>query len=84
MKNKLKDIKVKLPIILSFRDYHEIDNVLYHINSLLRGKIKANELGCSGEYYEYYAIFYLKKDKEYYSLVKEWQSSYEEEFDDEG
>ena len=78
MKVKPKELKVTVPVIMSFRDYHDIDYVLDYLNELFGGKMKAEELGCDGQYY---GIFYLKKDQEYRTLVKEWKATYEENFE---
>ena len=81
MKIKRKEVKVTIPVIMSFSDYHEIDYVLDHLNEIFGGKMKAEELGCMGDNE---AIFFFKKDAEYRSLVKEWKARYKEEYDDEG
>lgn len=58
---------------MEFRDYHEIDYVLKYFNNIMRGKLKAKELFSNNGYY--YAIFYLKKDKDYKRMVKEHNNS---------
>lgn len=81
MKIKPKQLKVIVPNIITFSDYHEIDTFLYDLNEFFGGKMKAKELGFDGGYQ---AIFYLKQDREYKALVKEWKNSHKEEYDDEG
>lgn len=73
MKIKPKKVITNLPAILEFDDYHQISSVLDHFNIIMCGKLKAEEL-CSNAGY-YYAIFYLKKDKEYKLLAKEHEES---------
>lgn len=78
MRIKPKQVKVTVPVIMEFKDYHDIDYVLDFFNELFGGKMKAEELGCTGQYH---AVFFLKKDQEYRSLVKEWKTSNAEELD---
>lgn len=73
MKVKPKKVITNLPAILEFDDYHQISSVLDHFNIIMRGKLKVEELISNTGYY--YAIFYLKKDKEYKLLVKEHEAS---------
>jgi len=69
----MKD-KLKLPVILSFRDYHDIDYVLEYMSEIIP-KLKAEELSpCCGRYY---AIFYLTKDTEYKELKREHEQDCE-------
>lgn len=73
MKINPKEVMVNLPTILTFEDYHEIDSALDLFNNIMCKKIKAKELFSNNGYY--YAIFYLKQDKEYRLMVKEHENS---------
>lgn len=79
MKPKPKRILCNVPVIMSFRDYHEISYVRDYLNEFILGKrIKSKELPTYGEYA---AIFYFKQDAEFKAMVKEYKRANEQEYD---
>jgi hypothetical protein len=81
MKIKPKNISARIPIIMEFSDYHEINPTLDSLNEIFSKKLKAEELFHNGG--GYYAIFFFKKDKEYKFLVKEHEATMDTEEEDE-
>lgn len=79
MKVKPKEIMVNLPIVLMFRDYHEIPQFAEQINTIINGKIKVKceELGCLGG--QYVGIFYLNRHDEYDELRESFVEMIEKE-----
>lgn len=79
MKVKPKDIKVNLPTVMMFRDYHEIPAFAVTINSIIHGKVKVKceELGLLGG--QYVGIFYLQRNNEYQGLREEFITAIEQE-----
>jgi hypothetical protein len=73
MKQELQELKMNLPKILSFVDYHEIKYIEKYINEFVSKdtQIKSKEIMGLGSK-EYYAIFYLEKDEVYDALIKEF------------
>ena len=62
-------VTLNLPMIMEFRDYHDINFFCSQMNELVIGKkIKAEELGCVGKYL---AIFYIEKNDAYKKLREE-------------
>lgn len=77
---KPKKILANIPVIMTFRDYHEINYVTDYLNELMAGeKLKSKELPTYGS--EYSAIFYFKQDAEYKAMVKEYHRLNKEEYD---
>lgn len=64
MKVKPKEILVNLPVVLLFRDYHEIPRFASDVNQIIHGKVKIKyeELGCLGG--QYVGLFYLQRNQE--------------------
>lgn len=79
MKVKPKKILVNLPIVLLFRDYHEIPAFSSNLNTIINGKIKIKyeELGVLGG--QYVAIFYLDRYSEFQQLRSEFKTAIEQE-----
>jgi hypothetical protein len=78
-KTKPKPVLCNVPVIMTFRDYHEINYVRDYFNELMAGKkLKSKELPTYGEYA---AIFYFKQDAEFKAMVKEYKRLNEEEYD---
>jgi len=79
MKFKPKDIKVNLPTVLMFQDYHEIPIFAETINSIIHGKVKVKceELGILGG--RYVGIFYLQRNNESQRLRDEFMNAIEQE-----
>ena len=77
MKNK--SVLLNVPVILTFRDYHEIGYVEDYFNELISNKkIKSKEITVCGE--EYAAIFYFTQDEDYKRLIKEYKRLNKEEY----
>jgi len=79
MKVKPKEILVNLPIVLLFKDYHEIPAFAADINTIINGKVKVKyeELGCLGG--QYVGIFYLDRYGEFQQLREEFKTAIEQE-----
>jgi hypothetical protein len=78
-KFKPKTILANIPVIMTFRDYHEINYVKDYLNEFLFDKkLKSKELPTYGEYS---AIFYFKQDAEYKAMVKEYHRLNKEIYD---
>ena len=80
MKIRSKNVLAKIPIVMEFRDYHEIDPMLDYLNEIFSKKLKVEELWHNNG--SYHAIFYFKKDNEYKFLVKEHESTMDAEDDE--
>jgi len=72
MNIKPKDIRVNLPIVLAFEDYHEIPAFAANINAIIHGKVKVKceELGLLGN--QYMGIFYLQRNLEFSELREQF------------
>jgi hypothetical protein len=74
MKAKSQKAAINVPMILYFRDYHEIDYVCDYLTRIIPG-LKSKELSFNPDSPDdaggYAGIFYLKKDKAYYQMVQE-------------
>lgn len=79
MNIKPKNILVNLPIVLMFKDYHEIKEFALTINTIIHGKVKVKteELGLLGK--EYVGLFYLQRNEEYEELRKSFVDLIEKE-----
>lgn len=68
MKIKPKEVLLNLPIVLMFKDYHEIPTFASNVNQVLHGKIriKYEELGLLGG--QYVGLFYLQRNDEFDEL----------------
>lgn len=79
MKVKPKEVLVNLPIVLEFRDYHQIPEFASNINTLIHGKVKVKyeELGCLGG--QYIGLFYINRNDEFTELRKEFKDMIEAE-----
>ena len=66
-------MKINLPIILSFDDYHEFRACGQIINKVISAptKIKYEELGDINDGL-YHAIFYVNRDEKFKKLIKEF------------
>lgn len=64
------NVRINLPILLGFSDYHEIDSFGDNISRIIP-KIKREELGSIGR--KYWAIFYTARNKEYRKLIKDYE-----------
>jgi len=74
-----KQVQCNVPVIMTFRDYHEINYVRDYLNELMAGKkLKSKQLPAYGEYA---AIFYFTQDAEFKALVKEYRRTNQEEYD---
>jgi hypothetical protein len=69
---KPKDLRVNLPIVLGFDDYHEIPAFASAINAIIHGKLrlKYEELGLLEN--QYMGIFYLHRNQEFQELRDEF------------
>ena len=67
---------MKLPIILSFYDYHDIDEFYRNARKIIP-RLKAEEIEAfsSSDGFYYHAVFYLRKDSDYKKLVKKHTKS---------
>lgn len=67
-KFRAKEVLLTIPIILEFSDYHEIDYIGDYFKQL-NPKFKCEEV----EFFDgkYHGIFYLSKNAEYKTLIKE-------------
>ena len=70
---KSKYLLSKLPIVIHFKDYHEIPIFAKDVNLILDkdSRISCEEIGMDGM--NYLGIFFIEKDDEYLSLKKEWE-----------
>jgi len=73
-------INIKLPITISFIDYHEIPIFKDNINKIFKGifKIKCEELGLLKG--KYVGIFFIKKNDKFHVLKEKILSEIEKEF----
>jgi hypothetical protein len=55
-------MKINLPTVLGFRDYHEINHFEYLLSQIIPG-VKSKEIGYIDGAYQ--GIFYLKQDNKY-------------------
>ena len=79
MKTEAKAYMTTLPVILSFRDYHDILYVQNYINEIfLDVKVNSQELSNPNSS-KYHAVFFIEKDRSYDSLIKEFNDQIESE-----
>lgn len=79
MKVKPKEVLLNLPIVLMFRDYHQIPEFASNINQLVHGKVKIKyeELGVLGG--EYVGLFYIQRNDEFTEIRQEFRTMIEAE-----
>lgn len=69
----MKTIKIKLPYVMDFDDYHEIKEFVARFKEISNVKLKFTEIMCDSDY-GYKAIFYIgKQDKAYKNLIKKYK-----------
>lgn len=78
-------IKLNLPCVLNFRDYHEIPRAASIMNEIiLNSEVKFKELGCFGTrgFGRYHASFFLEDNEELKKMESEFLKSWKEENDE--
>ena len=78
----MKNVKLNLPVILEFADYHYIDDFYYEVKQIIP-KLKRKEVEFANGIY--YGIFYVNADAKYKKLLKEHKKmadKYEDEYQD--